>query len=128
MFTSINAVLKQLNAEGWNDITLEYINKGVMTDTYKMHTKTKKYAVRCYPNPRRWLAEVEYSYLIDFAKNGIKAPLPVCTNKTESKITYLIYEWVEGETLNDKFTTLNENELNDICIDNTSVKIYRAKS
>lgn len=38
MFTSINAVLKQLNAEGWNDITLEYINKGVMTDTYKMHT------------------------------------------------------------------------------------------
>ena len=73
MFTSINAVLKQLNAEGWNDITLEYINKGVMTDTYKMHTKTKKYAVRCYPNPRRWLAEVEYSYLIDFAKNGIKA-------------------------------------------------------
>lgn len=61
MFTSINAVLKQLNAEGWNDITLEYINKGVMTDTYKMHTKTKKYAVRCYPNPRRWLAEVEYS-------------------------------------------------------------------
>ena len=36
MFTSINAVLKQLNAEGWNDITLEYINKGVMTDTYKM--------------------------------------------------------------------------------------------
>ena len=40
MFTSINAVLKQLNAEGWNDITLEYINKGVMTDTYKMHTKT----------------------------------------------------------------------------------------
>lgn len=40
-----------------------------MTDTYKMHTKTKKYAVRCYPNPRRWLAEVEYSYLIDFAKN-----------------------------------------------------------
>lgn len=108
MFTSINAVLKQLNAEGWNDITLEYINKGVMTDTYKMHTKTKKYAVRCYPNPRRWLAEVEYSYLIDFAKNGIKAPLPVCTNKTESKITYLIYEWVEGETLNDKFTTLNE--------------------
>lgn len=68
MFTSINAVLKQLNAEGWNDITLEYINKGVMTDTYKMHTKTKKYAVRCYPNPRRWLAEVEYSYLIDFAK------------------------------------------------------------
>ena len=26
MFTSINAVLKQLNAEGWNDITLEYIN------------------------------------------------------------------------------------------------------
>lgn len=117
MFTSINAVLKQLNAEGWNDITLEYINKGVMTDTYKMHTKTKKYAVRCYPNPRRWLAEVEYSYLIDFAKNGIKAPLPVCTNKTESKITYLIYEWVEGETLNDKFTTLNENELNDICIE-----------
>lgn len=88
-----------------------------MTDTYKMHTKTKKYAVRCYPNPRRWLAEVEYSYLIDFAKNGIKAPLPVCTNKTESKITYLIYEWVEGETLNDKFTTLNENELNDICIE-----------
>lgn len=117
MFTSINAVLKQLNAEGWNDITLEYINKGVMTDTYKMHTKTKKYVVRCYPNPRRWLAEVEYSYLIDFAKNGIKAPLPVCTNKTESKITYLIYEWVEGETLNDKFTTLNENELNDICIE-----------
>lgn len=117
MFTSINAVLKQLNAEGWNDITLEYINEGVMTDTYKMHTKTKKYAVRCYPNPRRWLAEVEYSYLIDFAKNDIKAPLPVCTNKTESKITYLIYEWVEGETLNDKFTTLNENELNDICIE-----------
>ena len=96
MFTSINAVLKQLNAEGWNDITLEYINKGVMTDTYKMHTKTKKYAVRCYPNPRRWLAEVEYSYLIDFAKNDIKAPLPVCTNKTESKITYLIitYLWL----------------------------------
>ena len=90
MFTSINAVLKQLNAEGWNDITLEYINKGVMTDTYKMHTKTKKYAVRCYPNPRRWLAEVEYSYLIDFAKNGIKAPLPVCTNKTESKIRFII--------------------------------------
>ena len=55
MFTSINAVLKQLNAEGWNDITLEYINKGVMTDTYKMHTKTKKYAVRCYPNPRSCL-------------------------------------------------------------------------
>jgi len=87
MFTSINAVLKQLNAEGWNDITLEYINKGVMTDTYKMHTKTKKYAVRCYPNPRRWLAEVEYSYLIDFAKNGIKAPLPVCTNTDKSRQT-----------------------------------------
>lgn len=41
MFTSINAVLKQLNAEGWNDITLEYINKGVMTDTYKMHTDSR---------------------------------------------------------------------------------------
>lgn len=117
MFTSINTVFKQLNAEGWNDITLEYINKGVMTDTYKMHTKTKKYVVRCYPNPRRWLAEVEYSYLIDFAKKGIKAPLPVCINRTEGKIAYLIYEWVEGETLNDKFTTLNENELKNICIE-----------
>ena len=81
MFTSINAVLKQLKAEGWNDITLEYINKGVMTDTYKMYTKTKKYVVRCYPNPRRWLAEVEYSYLIDFAKKDIKAPLPICINQ-----------------------------------------------
>lgn len=117
MFTSINTVFKQLNAEGWNDITLEYINKGVMTDIYKMHTKTKKYVVRCYPNPRRWLAEVEYSYLIDFAKKGIKAPLPVCINRTEGKIAYLIYEWVEGETLNDKFTTLNENELKNICIE-----------
>lgn len=47
MFTSINAVLKQLNAEGWNDITLEYINKGVMTDTYKMHTKTN---LHTYPS------------------------------------------------------------------------------
>ena len=43
--------------------------------------------------------------------------MPVCTNKTESKIAYLIYEWVEGETLNDKFTTLNENELKNICIE-----------
>lgn len=43
--------------------------------------------------------------------------MPICTNKTESKIAYLIYEWVEGETLNDKFTTLNENELKNICIE-----------
>ena len=71
MFTSINAVLKQLKAEGWNDITLEYINKGVMTDTYKMYTKTKKYVVRCYPNPRRWLAEVEYSYLSNYSADII---------------------------------------------------------
>ena len=43
MFTSINAVLKQLKAEGWNDITLEYINKGVMTDTYKMYQSLPHY-------------------------------------------------------------------------------------
>ena len=61
MFTSINAVLKQLKAEGWNDITLEYINKGVMTDTYKMYTKTKKYVVRCYPNPIKVFTTDYYS-------------------------------------------------------------------
>lgn len=130
MFTSINVVLKQLNAEGWNDIRLEYINKGVMTDTYKMYTKTKVYVVRCYPISRSWLAEVEYSYLINFAKKGIKSPLPICISRAKSKISYLIYEWVEGETLNNKYNSLNNEQINIICdevIDNYN-KINEVKA
>lgn len=117
MFTSKSVVLKQLKAEGWNNIELEYINKGVMTDTYKMKTNNKTYVVRCYPNTRGWLAEVEYSYLLDFVKNGIKVPLPICKNKVGGKLAYLIYEWVEGETLNDKFSHLRYEEINNICLE-----------
>lgn len=115
MFTSIDEVVKQLKTEGWSDIKLEYIDKGVMTDTYRMYTETKKYVVRCYPDSRSWLAEVEYSYLLDFARNSVKAPLPIGINRPKNKIFYLIYEWVEGETLKDKFNSLNDEQIKNIC-------------
>ncbi len=115
MFTSKENVLKQLESEGWSGIILEFIDKGVMTDTYMMTSGDKKYAVRCFPDDRRWLAKVENDYLMSFAKNGVKAPLPVAINASGHKISYVIYEWVEGETLNVKYDTLTDEERACIC-------------
>lgn len=115
MFTSITEITNQLEKEGWCDIRLEYINKGVMTDTYKMYTELDEYVVRCYPSFRDWLAEVEYSYLLDFARKGVKAPTPVCIGRSENKVSYLIYKWVKGETFADKLESLTSLQVRTIC-------------
>lgn len=115
MFTTKEGVVNQLKTDGWKDFTLEYVPKGVMTDTYMLKSNQTTYAVRCYPQFRSWLAKIEYDYLQAFVRNGIKVPVPyVYTNKKDG-VSYIIYYWVEGETLKDKNDKLSEAQINSIC-------------
>ncbi|WP_255260560.1 phosphotransferase family protein [Bacteroides sp. L10-4] len=94
---------------------MTYINKGVMTDTYRLKSGQKCYVVRCYPKFRSWLAKTEYDFLREFAKNGIKAPEAYDYKEAKDGISYLIYQWVEGKTLKEAFNELNEDELSTLC-------------
>ena len=47
MFTTKEGLANQLKTEGWKDFTLEYVPKGVMTDTYILKSNQMTYAVRC---------------------------------------------------------------------------------
>lgn len=115
MFTTKEELANQLKSEGWKDFILEYIPRGVMTDTYRLKFNKKTYAVRCYPNFRSWLAKIEYDYLEAFVKNGIKAPVPFTYCNKKGCISYIIYYWVEGETLKDKQEKLSDEQINTIC-------------
>lgn len=115
MFTIKEGLANQLKTEGWKDFTLEFIPKGVMTDTYMLKFNQTTYAVRCYPKFRSWLAKIEYDYLQAFVRNGIKVPVPFAYNNKKDGVSYIIYYWVEGETLKDKNDKLSEEQINSIC-------------
>ena len=115
MFTTKEGVVNQLKTDGWKDFTLEYVPKGVMTDTYMLKSNQTTYAVRCYPQFRSWLAKIEYDYLQAFVRNGIKVPVPFAYSNKKDGVSYIIYYWVEGETLKDKNDKLSEAQINSIC-------------
>lgn len=115
MFTSILYVQQQLQKEGWICHKIETIKQGVMTDTYKVKIGDGFIAVRCYPKGREWLANVEYEYLIEFQKKGIKAPIPIALSNQDSSVSYLIYKWIEGRTLREVCNNLSSEELTHIC-------------
>lgn len=115
MFTTKEGVVNQLKTDGWKDFALEYIPKGVMTDTYMLRSNQTTYAVRCYPQFRSWLAKIEYDYLQAFLRNGIKVPVPYAYSNKKDGVSYIIYYWVEGETLKDKNDKLSEEQINSIC-------------
>lgn len=115
MFTTKEGLANQLKTEGWKDFTLEYVPKGVMTDTYMLKSNQTTYAVRCYPKFRSWLAKIEYGYLQAFVRNGIKIPVPLAYSNKKDGVSYIIYYWIEGETLKDKNDELSEEQINSIC-------------
>ena len=123
MFTSIDAVSRQLRSEGLRITSIEYVDKGVMTDTYKVMSDSNTYCVRCYPAFRSWLVEAEYNYLEKLASHGVKVPVPVARSGTAGETHYIIYEWVEGLTLREIYDDLTEEEIRvitDEVIDNYS--------
>lgn len=115
MFTQINDITNLLNGCGYAPEGLVYIQKGVMTDKYSFRHADKEYIIRCYPEERSWLAEVEFHYMTLLQANGIKCPVPV--NRNADGQAYLLYEKLPGSSLGEVYDDLTIEQKERLCRD-----------
>lgn len=113
MFTDKQQVSQYLRDLGLMPEDIFYIDKGVMTDKYEFVSQQKRYIVRCYPEKRSWLAEVEYQYLDLFKRKGIKAPHGYLYN-TQGQ-AFLVYEKLPGQSLTEVYADLTTEEKDSLC-------------
>lgn len=113
MFTSPSQIYDELVRIGLKPQQLHYIDRGVMTDKYSFLHQGKYYIVRCFQRERAWLATAEFNYLKLFRQKGIKAPAPCIFS--EHDIPLLVYERLEGDTLSDIFSSLDEAKKKSLC-------------
>lgn len=112
MFTDIDQIKRSIINKGYEVESIEYIDKGVMTDKYLVVSSGKRYIARCFPTGREWLAETEFLYLHYFLPLGIKTPKPVFYSYGPA---LLFYEEIEGTPLNERFETLSDDEKDILC-------------
>jgi len=113
MFTNKEQILTWLNSHDLSTTDLQYIDRGVMTDKYSFTSSGKEYIVRCYQPERSFLAEMEYKYLDDFRRSGIKVPTVVNYQKEQPAL--LVYEKLQGETLTDVYSQLDDMQKENVC-------------
>lgn len=112
MFSDINQVSQYITSRGYVVDSIDYIDKGVMTDKYRVVSSGKRYIARCYPYRREWLAKVEFLYLNFFQPLGIKTPKPAFYNDAPA---ILLYEEIEGQSLDEVYDTLSDEEKDSLC-------------
>lgn len=112
MFSEINQIRQYITSRGYVVDSIDYIDKGVMTDKYRVVSSGKRYIARCYPARREWLAKVEFLYLNFFQPLGIKTPKPAFYNDAPA---ILFYEEIEGQSLDEVYDTLSDEEKESLC-------------
>lgn len=112
MFTDKEQISQYISSRGYVVNSIDIIDKGVMTDKYLVVSSGKRYIARCYPTGREWLAKVEFLYLNFFQPLGIKTPKPVFYHETP---TILFYEEIDGQSLDEVYDTLSDEEKDTLC-------------
>lgn len=112
MFTDNNKVKQYIESRGYVVDKIDYIDKGVMTDKYRVVSAGKRYIARCYPPGRVWLAKTEFLYLNFFLPLGIKVPKPLFYGESPAM---LFYEELKGDSLDGVYGNLSEDEKDVLC-------------
>ena len=112
MFTDIYQIRQDIENRGYAVSTIEYIAKGVMTDKYLVVAGGKRYIARCFPPGREWLAKTEFLFFNYFRPLGVKVPKPVFYCDSPAM---LFYEELEGDSLDNVYDNLSEDEKNVLC-------------